>query len=307
MSVFQKNNVKNQKRKYESILSTLHLLNQITALSSSLSSKTSSGFTGGWWRPRLPRESPRYLRESRSDHKGGEQLSGKRAPGRLPAAPTRPHRRPDVPPPWRPDALTSRRPAETAPNRAGSTRPLCAQGLPRGDSFPPGRRRLAAAHLPRCAGGIRLPCSWETDRLRWKTSQTTTGHGLLKAYKMAALGFYGRRRKQTLDLRCSSRTYPTDSIVYQYAFFKGIQLDTFSQQYFLEWEVWRERWVWGGMLRAILFWGTCLLEPILLTCMKDSPLNIKSTFKEKKLKPKTQNSHSASYKEPSSPTHLLEK
>lgn len=154
MSLFQKNNVKNQKRKYESILCTLHLLNQITALSSSLSSKTSSGFTGGWWRPRLPRESPSYLRESRSDRKGGEQLSGERAPGPLPAAPAWPRRRPDVPTPSRDSAQQSRIHQGEAAHRV-----LCAEGLPRGDIFPPGRRRLAAAHLPRCAGGIRRPCS----------------------------------------------------------------------------------------------------------------------------------------------------
>ena len=57
---------------------------------------------------------------------------------------------------------------------------------------------------------------------------------MLKAYKMAALGFYGGRRKLTLDLRCSSQTYPTDSVVYQNAFFKEVQLDTFSQEYFLK-------------------------------------------------------------------------
>lgn len=81
----------------ESILSTHHLLKQITALSSNLSSKTASGFTGAVWCP--AKESPSYLRESPSHLREG-QLSCGMAPGRCFSTSLAP-RRPDAPTPSR--------------------------------------------------------------------------------------------------------------------------------------------------------------------------------------------------------------
>ena len=105
MSRFQKNNVKNQKRKYESILSTLHLLKQITALSSNLSSKTASGFTGGGGGPACQgshRATSGSHRATSGSHRAtsGRGTTIRRAGAWAAACSTSLA----PPPPWRPDA-----------------------------------------------------------------------------------------------------------------------------------------------------------------------------------------------------------
>ncbi|CAI9179761.1 unnamed protein product [Rangifer tarandus platyrhynchus] len=223
LSLFQKNNVKNQKRNYESILATLHLLNQRTALSSSLKRLHRRG-----WRPGSPRELPNHLWESPSDlrsHRATiKEASNYRASGRLGRC-LQPGPGPaGAPTPSRGSAQQSRVGQGQAAHRA-----QCAEGLPRGDTLPPGRRRLAL-----CGLEADVPAAETQTASAERPHRPPRVMGCLRLIRWRRWGFTAEGESRPSTSGAVLRLTPTDSIVDQNAFFKGIQLDTFNQQYFLK-------------------------------------------------------------------------